>query len=146
MSKTLALLVLIILILIFLRLKTPEHFDTYYNHDYGAYDVYKNEDLPVKTVNDAALKAKYQWSERDKMGDTVYEKMYDAAIMQKNNTDYEYAYRDTDLGLDNVYDSKFTVLNNENEYSNYNVKDMYDPNIVQTFMNNEAITLIQKQY
>jgi hypothetical protein len=81
------------------------------------------------------------------MGDTVYEKMYDAVTMEKNeNNDYEYAYRDTDMGLDNVYDSKFTVLSNENEYANYNVKDMADPNIVQTFMNDEAITLAQKQY
>ena len=152
--KTGDLLCLIIVIFLVLLLwsrhqnaTVTEKFDTYYNHDYGAYNVYKNEKLPIKTVEDASLKAKYQWSERDPLGYTLYDKMFDAVVEEKNaTTDSDYGYRDTESGLDNVYDTKFSTLDGRNELNNYKISDMHDPNIIQNIINGQKISLAQAQY
>ena|SRR5271170_5341232 len=124
-----------------------EQFDTYRNHDYGAYDEYKSKDNNCLTVDEAALKSKYIWSERDKAGYTVYDQYYNADTLQKSLTsDYEYGYRDVNPDDDNVYDSKFSTLNNENELSRYKYQDMVDPNIIGTSFNGQNIYLAQKQH
>lgn len=166
-----ALVIVLLIILVayanvplFTEPSTSEGFDTYHNHDFGAYDVYNNPannnfgPLGVntaigtntpRTVDDAALQARYEWSEKDPIGDTVYDKYYDSVVKEKNwGDDYEYGYRDLrgGSGLDNVYDTKFSTLGFDNQLSNYNPQDMFDPNPVQFMFNGQRITLSQKQY
>ena len=148
---------------------TQESFDTYRNHDIGAFTVYhqdneKNEknDSNRPSGNksgclnyqcpdlsfDPILKAKYNWQNRDKAGYTVYDKMYNNEAQEKIwGNDNEYSYREFDTwNLDNVYDLKFTVLDNDNLLSTYNKHDMDDPKKVQIMYNGQIITLAQKQY
>jgi hypothetical protein len=148
MGNAICIVIIILLIALFWYNQNTEHFDTYYNHDFGAYNVYKNEEKKPLSVDNASLEAKYQWGDRDVAGYTVYDKMYDAAVKEKNWTsDRDYGYRDVDtVDLDNVYDTKFSVLNNENELSNYNALDMYDPYVVQNVINGQKVSLAQKQY
>lgn len=146
------LILLIYVIFIYPTIVTSENFDTYRNHDFGAYEVYKEEGDHL-TVPQAALKAKYDWAERDVAGYTVYDRMYDDVTRQKiwaseaNKGDDEYGYRDVDLtDLNGVYDTKFSILDGENQLSTYHLGDMYDPNIVFTEVNGQKIYLAQKQY
>lgn len=141
---------------------SAEHFDTYRNHDFGAYYVYNDPNIDLlgnkkfnsctnkqdDNVNKAALIAKYDWSEKDPLGYNVYDYMYNNVVKQKIwGVDGEYGYRDVDTSdLDNVYDNKFSLLNNSNQMAEYNLSDMYDPNYVTTEFNGQTIYLSQKQY
>ena len=128
-----------------------ENFDTYMNHDVGAYLVYKNEygysPYEVNGFKDASLIAKYMWAYKDVLGENVYDRMYEGVTREKNMiSDPDYAYREDSYDLDNVYDTKFSIMNNDNELSRYSLTDMYDPNSIQTVVNDQLITLSQKQY
>ncbi len=141
-----AVLIILIIIIIAIYLnQNSEYFDTYRNHDIGAYEVYQTSDPEDKiTINQAALKAKYDWSDRDPLGQTVYDIMYDNTIANTAwNGDSEYAYRDIAEG---VYSSKFSLLDGSNYFATYKEKDMYDSNPVQAVFGGETITLSQKQY
>lgn len=135
----------ICLVLIFLLIyNNQENFDTYRNHDFGAYYVYKNSNAkingsPIKTVDQAALKAKYDWSQRDRLGNNVYDKMYDNSIQQKT---WDYGYKN--IGMD-AHDTKFSTLG-ENQMATYKISDMLDPNSVYIKIRDQTITLAQKQY
>lgn len=150
------LILILILSLIYLYKSGTEKFDTYRNHDEGAYNVYnsdfiipkgnKLETFGKKNVEDAALLSKYTWNVRDPEGNNVYDRYYEALTNEKNNSDPDYSYRDTDNDLNSVYDTKFSTLTNNNELATYPINCMQDQNHVQTVFNGEVITLVQEQY
>jgi len=146
-------IIIVIILVLIIIYNQQEHFDVYRNHDFGALDVYKNSNIqlnskPISNYYDANLLAKYDWSTKDVLGYTVYDRMYDNLTHKKIwGDDYEYGYRDINTtDLNNVYDSKFSLLNESNQMANYKITDMADPNLVQAKFNGEVITLAQKQY
>lgn len=147
--------IVIILIYAYCIHSQSEHFDTYRNHDFGAYNVYKKTgvklpEIPGKSqIDQAQLLARYTWSERDPLGYDVYDRMYDAVVRETlNNGDPSYGRRDTNPALENpgVYDTKFSLMDGTNYDSDYNKLDMWDPNLVQTNFHGQQIVLSQKQY
>lgn len=145
--------IVIVVLLIYATMRT-EHFDTYRNHDFGAYEVYKsptgssfgNPPETIRTVDQAAQLARYTWSQKDPAGYDVYDRMYDAVVRGTlNNGDPGYSYRDISPGTDGVYDSKFSLMDG-NYFSGYNKFDMFDPMLVQTNFNGQQIVLSQKQF
>jgi hypothetical protein len=147
---------LIIILLIFIvRYNFTEHFDTYYNHDYGAQTVYERETGCTLPMKDTSLLAKYDWAEHDPLGLTVYDKYYEIYNFEEGaaqNADHEYAYRDIhSLGEDNVYDTKFmnTQLNpREDRISTFNWRDTCDRNPAKVYdwHSQEVDALSQKNY
>lgn len=134
----LGILIVIFIIYIFILYKKNENFDVYRNYDFGAQEVY-NQPLPK-----SELRARYTWSEKDILGNNVYDKMFENIVRKKiYGLDNEYAYRDINT---NVYDTKFSILDGNNQISQYKIDDMYDPNITQVEFNGQPITLSQKQY
>src|SRR6185437_4903312 len=130
------LIVLIILIIvIWLWRGEQENFDTYRNHDFGAYYVYKNSNVKPITVDQAALQAKYNWSVRDVLGNTVYDQMYDGVVQAKNWSIDRHDY-DTQ-NLDNIYDSKFSIFNGESQLAEYKISDMLDKDSVRVIFNGQ---------
>ena len=106
-----------------------ENFDTYFNHDFGAHDVYDYDDKAVKTENKlydvpafhdkfkkhtpigdmtSNLKAKYNWSKRDAEGYTVYDKYY---INELKDEKYPRESLHVNLGTaSHAYNTKFDTL------------------------------------
>jgi hypothetical protein len=140
---------------------TTERFDTYYNHDFGADEVYAKDGMPgldgakPKSIPEASQYARYAWNERDPDGRTVYDKYYEGynyGIGGANDNDVEYAYREVgSLGEDNVYDAKFSNLNlktQDNLLSGYHYKDMLDwqPATAYDFHSDELSAISQKNY
>lgn len=154
LGEIIAICLVIFLIIIIFNYNKQEHFDIYRNHDFGAYDVYKNSNIkldnkPIKSVDQAVILAKYNWNNRDALGNTVYDKMYDNIIQQKvwNINDDEYGYKNIDKkDLDDIYDSKFSVLDKNNEMAHYKMSDMVDKDSIEIQINGQTITLAQKQY
>jgi hypothetical protein len=99
-----------------------EKFDTYFNHDFAASEIYEDPN-----VERAALYAKYAWSERDRAGFNVYDRAYDRLQGALAGRDYEYPYRDIGAaGEENVYDSRFQLLDGRNRFANFTAADMVD--------------------
>lgn len=157
MDYLFVILILLILLVIYYYISSEsENFDTYMNHDIGAYLVYKNEygyvpkifgSKKINGLKDASLVAKYVWAKKDPLGENVYDRMYEGVVREQNMvSDDDYAYRDSDINLDNVYDTKFSILDNENELSRYRVSDMKDNDSINMYVNGQLITLSQKQY
>lgn len=66
-----------------------EHYDTYFNHDFGAQEVYGYNNTPAAT-----LRAKYEWSEKDSStGMNVYDYMYENKVIEDTYND---EYQTTD--------------------------------------------------
>jgi hypothetical protein len=139
-----------------------EGFDTYRNHDIGAYDVYRENDSDVwqtgfkpSNIEQANRYANYTWSEKDPVGMTVYDKYYEDYTFEiggANERDQEYSYRDIgSTGEDNVYDAKFSISDGGSlifAYGPQQVKDMidYDPAKAYDFHENEMSIISQKNY
>jgi hypothetical protein len=135
--------------------KNMEHFDTYYNHDIGAYDVYISDpkgSFTPHSLQDANSYANYTWEERDPAGMTVYDKYYERLTNEKNQGDYEYAYRDLNsTGEENVYDSKFSLNDDENRFYMCGLNcllDMQDqsPATEYDYHSGETSVIVQKNY
>lgn len=109
----LAVVVLILILLIYTQLSV-EHFDTYDNHYMGAADVYGS------TTDQAALWAKYNWKDQDKVGMRVYDYVYEHTIRDG-------AWRDGPM----------------RNSATYNAISMYQPNPAVVF-NGQVIDLSQK--
>lgn len=95
-----------------------EHFDTYYNHDFGAQEVYGYDNTPAAT-----LRAKYEWSEKNSStGMNVYDYMYENQVAS------------------DIYNDEYQTLD---AYATDNMKlDRWPA----TVFNGEVITLAQKNY
>ena len=146
-------LAIIFLLIIFWVSKRGEHFDTYFNHDMGSYDVYKNTyPTKPKSLEDANLYAKYAWEEKDRDGRTVYDKYYEKynfTIGGASPIDGEYAYRDiSSLGEDNVYDEKFSRTDCQDNISYFHFIDMWDkhPALAYDWHSDELSFISQKNY
>lgn len=104
-----------------------ENFDVYFNHDMGAYDVYKREQNPNVTVNDAILEAKYTWRDYDKRGENYIDKFYEETTLDKN-AGYEPSFVDSN-SQNLEYDTKFALadqdFNMNYATSNLLEKDLY---------------------
>lgn len=150
------LIIILILYLIFIHNKyttvKTENYDVYRNHDMGSYDVYKSgflnqykeiKDAVKDGVKETALIAKYDWNQKDVLGNTVYDRYYEAFLREKESE--EFTERAADYDLDNIYDTKFSLLDNETELSTYSKNEMVDTPVETTF-NGEKIYLSQKQY
>lgn len=146
---------IVILILVIIGIFMPrgcgsrEHFDTYHNHDIGSYTVYKSEGQNPQSVDQAAVQAKYTWSERDPSGMTVYDKMYENWATHQNYNPEDYSYglrsvRDRE-GKDSYLDTKFEILDGENTDALYSYKDTYSKQPATVF-NGQIISLSQKNY
>lgn len=156
----LAIIILLIILWVSNIWRVKENFDTYFNHDMGSYDVYKNTyPTKPKSLEDANLYAKYSWEEKDRDGRTVYDKYYEKynfTIGGASPVDGEYAYRDiSSLGEDNVYDEKFSLTNyvekdgfSNDNISNYHFIDMWDkhPALAYDWQSNELSLISQKNY
>lgn len=91
--------------------ESQEAFDVYFNHDMGAYDVYKREQDPDISVSDAILEAKYSWRDYDKRGENYIDKFYEETVLDKN-AGYEPSF--VDSGVQNLeYDSKFALADQD---------------------------------
>jgi hypothetical protein len=104
-----------------------EAFDVYFNHDMGAYDVYRKEMDPDISVSDAILEAKYTWRDYDKRGQNYIDKFYEDTVLDKN-MGFEPSFVDSG-SQDLEYDTKFSLADQDFEmkYSSPNLleKDMY---------------------
>lgn len=104
-----------------------EAFDVYFNHDMGAYDVYKREQDPNISVSDAILEAKYAWRDQDKRGENYIDKFYEDTVMDKN-AGYEPSFVDSGA-QDLEYDTKFALADQDfnMQYAAPNLleKDLY---------------------
>lgn len=134
---------------------STEHFDTYYNHDLGAQEIFERTTCEPWTTRDARLVSKYNWSERDKAGLTVFDKyyeLYNFEVGAAKNADHEYAYRDIgSLGEENVYDTRFvnTQLDpREDRISTFDWRDTCDRNPAKVYdwHSQEVDALAQKNY
>jgi hypothetical protein len=157
----LAFIIMCILLYILFTTKT-EGFDTYYNHDIGAYDVYNENTSPKwqtgfkpSNIEQANRYANYTWSERDPRGMTVYDQYYENYTLDMggaNDNDREYAYRDIGAaGEDNVYDEKFSNRDGYNLFFTYSpryIADMVDkhPATAYDFHSDELAVIAQKNY
>lgn len=95
-----------------------EHYDTYFNHDFGAQEVYGYNNTPAAT-----LRAKYEWSEKDSStGMNVYDYMYENKVIEDSYND---EYLTTDA---------------------YPAGVMKTDKWPATVFNGEVITLAQKNY
>lgn len=73
--NTIFIIVSIIVFLYFIKmLPKAENFDTYYNHSFGAQDIYGG------TLKAAEMEAKYRWHEKDSDGLNVYDKFYEKNV------------------------------------------------------------------
>lgn len=101
---------IIILLFIILTLKAnAEHFDTYYKHDEGAYDVYKTA-YPNITQEESRVQAKYNWADKSHAGYTVYDDVYEKTLLERNLKSNDNEYNPGDYGdYDVRYDTKFTL-------------------------------------
>lgn len=160
MSSALAVLIfLLILIIIILSVTTnSEHFDTYWNHTFGAQDIYQTAKDPQeraasKSKEATELLARYTWSEKAPSGMQVYDKYYEHDLLENASdlsVDPTYYERDTTT---NILDSRFQTLGydlrhdtNAGYLAQYNKQSMDDPSPLATFYNGEQITLSQKRY
>lgn len=91
--------------------ESQEAFDVYYNHDMGAYDVYRREQNPDISVSDAILEAKYTWRDYDKRGENYIDKFYEDTVFNKN-MGYEPSF--VDAGVQDLeYDTKFSLADQD---------------------------------
>jgi hypothetical protein len=167
-----ALLVVLILVIIGIAAQPSkqEKFNTYFNQDEGAYDIYSKTGMAglnnkkPKSVSDAGEYAKYAWNERDRNGLNIYDKYYEVynSTAASNEADATYARRDVgDAGEENVYDMKFSVLGttntvdrkmgvppNDNLLGVYHWPDMQDRNPALAYdINSDDLQVIsQKNY
>ena len=146
--------IVILLILIIYQLQNGkrknsnvESFDTYFNHDMGVWDL--NPKL-FMSPSDAGLWAKYNWSERESNGLTVYDRVYDMNVSQQAYIPEDEGYGERMLdhpgSKDAYFDMRAMNLNPEyNTLAVYSTKDMksQDPAIV---YNGIPVTLSQKNY
>lgn len=129
-----------------------EHFDTYMNHDIGAYEIYERDGYAgkkPKNVSEAGLWSKYSWRDKDRLGANVFDKMYEEWAQKQNYApeDSEYAQRSVDsAGEKDAYlDMKFGNAGGDNLLAIYSYQDMQSlqPG---TVFNGQVITLAQKNY
>lgn len=121
-----------VILLLYFMLSNRESFDTYHNHDFGAYEVYKREQPDViprdepgyKQVEAAARYALYTRREKDPKGLTVYDKYYEQLIKDKYNSGF----------ANDLYPSASVLTS------------MMDNDPITTVVNGEVITLSQKNY
>lgn len=168
MSKVLlGVVVFLILILVGLSLRQKENFDTYWNHTLGAqkiYEISKNRDQRAVAASapDTELLAKYTWSERQKDGTQLYDKVYAMALGDNSrqvSADPTYWARETRLESDypGHLDYKFTTLNDksagasflnggDSPLTHYTTHGMAELDPLYTVYNGEYITLSQKTF
>lgn len=120
-----AVIIVLFIILMMALAKNPicpkefktEQFDTYYNHDMGTHTVYQKGLFgaePDISIEEADLKRKYDWSQRDPAGVNVYDDYYEALVHEKNSGfKREYDYQETS---EEPYDEKFNDVPNDRGY------------------------------
>jgi hypothetical protein len=109
-------------------------------------------------MDQSGVLARYTWSETDPLGWNVYDHYYED-FTHKNkyaNRKPETAsdaipYRDigSDIGIDNVYDVKFHVFSGTpgiDDYTNFSMTGMADPDPLYMEFNGESVVLNQKNY
>lgn len=163
-------LVVAMLIVIVVLMPNNERFDVYNNHGHGAQTVYETSGIPFMTtiqrgtpradldLEQARRLAKYTWSEADPRGLNVFDIYYENFVNQHKYADQrrstasdEIAYRDIgdDIGINNVYDTKFHVYSGDQAidgYTNYTITGMADPDPLYMQFNGENIVLNQKNF
>jgi len=141
-----------------------EHFDVYNNHERGAQRVYATTGVPYTgkiedlTMEEAGRLARYTWNEADANGLDVYDHYYENFV-NKNKYANEYPdtasddipYRDIGnaIGVDNVYDVKFHVYSGTpgvDDYANYSITGMADPDPLYMDFHGQTIVLNQKNF
>lgn len=157
--------VVVLILILFIYMGLPyikkahgENFDTYYNHDIGAQEVYEKQndndfsselntkDLKKISLTDAGLKAKYDWSKKDLNGYNVYDKYYEN--VERANYGDSFGLPGVTESDSHGYDSKF----NKAEYANYRISDMESQTPIEVTANDinvigaEKIRLVQKEY
>jgi hypothetical protein len=97
---------------------STEGFDTYFNHDIGAHDIY-SLDNPKLTVGESKLQAEYRWNDRDGEGENVYDKFYEGEVLQRNA-----GYEPTFGGMNSGYDYETQFKNGAQSGTGYNLSEM----------------------
>ena len=163
MSSEAIILVAVLVLLYVLYMRKAESFDVYGNHAEGADYVYELSGIPATgeivnmPVSDAELLARYTWSERDPMGLTVYDHMYEDYTNVFKYADERpftapdnYAYRDVDRSDGNagVYDSKFSVSEGSRKsgYDAFDIAGMVDTDPLYMQFHGQNIVMSQKNY
>jgi len=155
-------ILLLVLYTVGISKSKAENFDTYYNHDIGAFDVYNQNKsdswqagFKPSNLEQANRYANYTWSERDPAGMTVYDKYYEDYTFEiggANDQDKEYVEREINTkDEDNVYDSKFSIRDGGSLYYTYGpqqIRDMTDtsPAMAYDWHSDELSTIVQKNY
>lgn len=155
------LVVLVLLLWYAYQSAGTERFDQYRNHDMAVETLYSDMGQIGAPNPDAdkelALVAKYRWKERDRLGLTLYDKVYEAQADRESGTlinsdgaalgfDDQYVRRDVNPSADNVYDARFSTLDGDNFFSTYQITPMLDHNPAFAVMNGELVTMAQKNY
>jgi hypothetical protein len=142
-----ALVVVLLIVLMCNQQTGSEHFDTYYNHDMGVYDL---DPKYFKTPKEANRWAEYNWSLRDNLGRNVYDLMYEDTVLRNNYIPQDVGYAERELAHPGMKDSYVNMegqnLNPQyNTLGTYSYKDMAsaDPGI---FYNGQVVSLSQKNY
>lgn len=94
-----------------------EHYDTYFNHDFGAQEVYGYDNTP-----DATLRAKYEWKEKDdSTGMRVYDYVYENKVIADTYNDeymnvdaYPAGYMKTDKWPATIFNGEVITLAQKN--------------------------------
>ena len=133
-----ALVIVIVVVLLMYLAKNPvcsignptEEFDTYYNTDMGAHAVYESGQFGGDeniTVDEAALKAKYEWNTRDRNGDKVYDVFYRRVNREKNKT---YDDEHHSMNASEPYDTAFSTSTAD---KGYKIDDIYEESVSSNF-------------
>jgi len=95
----------------------PEHFGSHQVDDFLNYKT-------GRTKDNIDLIRKYSWSEKNNLGENIYDKFYqDVTHNRIYGSDHEYAYREIGtFATDGVYDTKFSTLS-DNELSNFTIPE-----------------------
>jgi hypothetical protein len=164
--ETAVIVVLIILLICVMcwQPSAPERFDVYNNHPMGAQTVYSTTGVPGTgkveslNMNDAERLARYTWKDKDPIGLNVYDRYYEDVVNVTKYADRRsftapdyYAYSDigNGIGVNSVYDAKFHLYSGRpgtDNYTNFIVTGMADPDPLYMNFNGENIVMSQKNY
>lgn len=118
-----------------------ENFDnTYHNYGDHAFNYYRTR-IPVKNVHQADRILEYRGYIPNIMGNNVYDHIYDQ-IIRKNNWNLNETVND----MNDPYDTKFMILDGQNNLARYSLNGMYDPHPFYREFEGHKIVLAQKQF